>query len=134
MKAKCCQRSVVYYGATAGLGASMGLLIGGLIASFVSWRVGFLINVPIGIIMFCLTLWGVKNQKSSSQNRQLDLLGAILSVIGMSALVYAIDGRQGRVAAVIIAVIALTWFIFHENRTAVFSTLDTAFGSVYQSP
>ena len=39
-------KAISYYGATAGIGSSVGLLIGGGLTSFVSWRAGFLINVP----------------------------------------------------------------------------------------
>jgi MFS family permease len=42
-------RAVAYYGAVAGVGASLGLVLGGMLTSWVSWRVGFFINVPIGI-------------------------------------------------------------------------------------
>lgn len=49
-------RAIAYYGATAGIGASFGLVIGGLIASYFSWRDGFLLNVPVGLIMLALTL------------------------------------------------------------------------------
>jgi MFS family permease len=44
-------RAVAYYGAVVGVGASVGLVLGGVLTSWLSWRVGFFINVPIGIAM-----------------------------------------------------------------------------------
>lgn len=44
-------RAVSYYAAAAGVSAASGLVIGGLLADWLSWRVGFFINLPIGIAM-----------------------------------------------------------------------------------
>src|SRR5947199_1980269 len=44
-------RAVAAYGTTAGLSASLGLLVGGALADWVSWRAGFFINVPIAVVM-----------------------------------------------------------------------------------
>ena len=50
------QRAISYYGATAGIGSSIGLLVGGGLTSLISWRAGFLINVPFTLVLFILTL------------------------------------------------------------------------------
>jgi MFS family permease len=47
---------VAWYGAAAGIGASLGLVIGGALTSAVSWRAGFFINVPIRVAMIVLAL------------------------------------------------------------------------------
>ena len=44
-------RAVAWYGATAGIGASLGLLVGGALTDWISWRAAFLVNVPIAIAM-----------------------------------------------------------------------------------
>ena len=44
-------RAVAYYGAVAGIGASVGLVLGGILADWLTWRVGFFINLPIGIAL-----------------------------------------------------------------------------------
>jgi MFS family permease len=49
-------RAIGYYGGTAGVGASLGLVIGGVLTDLISWRVGFFLNVPIGIAMMFAVL------------------------------------------------------------------------------
>lgn len=49
-------KAISYYGATPGIGSSIGLLLGGWLTSTISWRSGFLINVPFTIILIILTL------------------------------------------------------------------------------
>jgi MFS family permease len=44
-------KAVAYYGAVAGIAATLGLVIGGLLTSWPSWRAGFFVNVPIGIAL-----------------------------------------------------------------------------------
>ncbi|WP_048001040.1 MFS transporter [Lactiplantibacillus herbarum] len=109
-------RAIVYYGATGGLGASFGLVIGGLIASYTTWRLGFLLNVPIGIIMILLTLKFIPESNQSSG--KLDWLGAILSVIGIILLVYGINGAGYPVLTVILALVVLAAFIWQEHRAS----------------
>ncbi|MDO7803982.1 MFS transporter [Lactiplantibacillus pentosus] len=108
-------RAIVYYGATGGLGASFGLVIGGLISSYTTWRLGFLLNVPIGIVMLLLTLKFVPvSQRSTGK---LDWLGSLLSVIGIIALVYGINGAKNPVLMIIIAIIVLAAFVWQEHRS-----------------
>ena len=44
-------RAVAYYGAVAGGGGSVGLVLGGILTSWISWRWGLFINVPVGIAL-----------------------------------------------------------------------------------
>ena len=81
-------RALAYYASAAGIGASAGLVLGGIIADWLSWRVGFFINLPIGV---GLMLGAQRYLKESERRRgQFDLAGAISSTLGMSALVYSL--------------------------------------------
>lgn len=111
-------RAIAYYGATAGLGASFGLLIGGFIASFTSWRLGFLINVPVGIIIFILTLRYVQDHAQTT-NVPIDIAGTIFSIIGISGIIYGINGTQGKAISLIIGIIFLVLFILQEKKASV---------------
>ncbi|WP_318766147.1 MFS transporter [Lactiplantibacillus carotarum] len=107
-------RAIAYYGATGGLGASFGLVVGGLIASYASWRDGFFLNFPLGILMLGLTVKFIRNEAPVAN--KLDLAGTILSVVGLSGLVYSIDGSVGRLIALVVAIISLVSLVWHENR------------------
>jgi EmrB/QacA subfamily drug resistance transporter len=81
-------RAVAAYGSVAGIGASVGLVLGGVFADLTSWRVGFLINVPIGAVMIVAALRFIA--PSARTSGRFDVLGAITSTLGMTGLVYGI--------------------------------------------
>lgn len=109
-------KAIAYYGAMAGIGASVSLVIGGIFASLLTWRVGFFMNVPISIWMFYLS----RRYLQASQGRagKLDWWGTITSLLGMSLLVYSIVGDWAKLPALVLAVIFLGAFIWQESRTA----------------
>lgn len=116
-------RAIAWYGATAGVGSSLGLLIGGVLTQWASWRVGFLINLPIGLALILTTLRVVR--ETPSRPSTFDLAGALLSTAGMTALVYGIVsaanagwGATSTVYGGIGGVVLLTLFGFHEARTS----------------
>ena len=81
-------KAIAAYGAVAGIGASLGLVLGGVFADLLSWRVGFFVNVPIGIAMAVATVrWIPETHRVPGR---FDLIGALGSTLGMTALVYGI--------------------------------------------
>lgn len=116
-------RALGYYGATAGIGASVGLVVGGILADLISWRVGFFINLPIGLALMLVARRFVS--ESERHTGQLDLPGAISSTLGMIALVYGIVRAAERgwadtltQSALIAAAILLVGFFRHEAGAA----------------
>ena len=81
-------QAVAWYGAAAGIGASLGLVIGGALTSTVSWRAGFFINVPIGLAMIVLAPRFLP--ASARASGRFDAVGAISATLGMGALVFGI--------------------------------------------
>ncbi|WP_154796003.1 MFS transporter [Occultella kanbiaonis] len=79
-------RATAAYGAVAGIGASVGLVAGGLLADLVSWRAGFLINVPIGIAMLIAGLRALP--ETPRRPGRFDLAGAVLATLGPAAVAY----------------------------------------------
>jgi EmrB/QacA subfamily drug resistance transporter len=81
-------RAVSYYAAAAGVSAAFGLVIGGLLADWLSWRVGFFINLPIGIAMMVAAKRHVRETERTPG--AFDIAGAIISTLGIVALVYGV--------------------------------------------
>lgn len=116
-------RAVAYYGAVAGAGASVGLVLGGVLADWVSWRAGFFINLPVGIAMILAARRWI--DETERRPGQLDVAGALTSTAGMTALVYGIvrsaDSGWGDPLTVAIlagAVALLGAFVLNECRAS----------------
>src|SRR5579872_5283970 len=76
----------IYMGVITG-GSSLGLVLGGTITEWLSWRWVLFINVPIGVAVILLA--PVFVAETSRQSGRFDLVGAVTSTAGVSALVYA---------------------------------------------
>jgi EmrB/QacA subfamily drug resistance transporter len=103
-------------------GASLGLVLGGLITEWASWRWVLFINVPIGVAVLLAAPRILP--ESSRQPGRFDVVGALTSTAGMSALVYAFlraasDGWTDRLtlAAFAAAVTLLGAFLLNEARS-----------------
>jgi EmrB/QacA subfamily drug resistance transporter len=81
-------RAVAAYGAVAGIGASLGLVVGGALAEWVSWRAGFFVNVPIGAGLMVAALRVIPDSPRGSG--RFDVVGALCSTLGVGALVFAV--------------------------------------------
>lgn len=81
-------KAVALYGATAGIGASLGLVIGGALAEWVSWRAGFFLNVPIGAAMIALAPRYLP--VTVRRPGRFDVTGAVSATLGVGAIVFAI--------------------------------------------
>ncbi|MES2867870.1 MFS transporter [Microbacterium profundi] len=116
-------RAVAWYAATAGIGASLGMLVGGATATLLSWRAGFWINVPIGIAMIVLAPRFLPETRTSPG--RFDATGAITSTLGIGALVFALlHGAEAgwgdpiTLASFAAALALLLVFVLAESRAA----------------
>lgn len=83
------------WGSTIGGTAALGPLLGGWLTTSFSWRWAFGINVPLGIAVVVGTLVFVRESKDSGAAAGVDLLGALLSIIGFAGIVFGlIEGRN----------------------------------------
>ncbi len=79
-------RAIAVYAAVSGAGAALGLLLGGILTEWAGWRWIFFVNVPIGAVLITGAYLYVHETPRISG--RFDILGALLSVAGMSTLVY----------------------------------------------
>lgn len=116
-------RALSWYAATAGVGASVGLVLGGVLADWVSWRVGFFINVPLGLALMLAARRHIA--ETAARQGNFDLAGAFTSTFGMGALVYGIVraasagwGDTLTIAAVGAGIVLLAVFGLVEARAS----------------
>lgn len=81
-------KAMAIYGSITGIGPTLGLVLGGLIAQAWDWRWAFLINVPIGIVLIFASHRNLS--ETAEQKVRVDVWGAIFSTVGMSSIVYAL--------------------------------------------
>jgi predicted MFS family arabinose efflux permease len=95
------------------------LVLGGVLTSWISWRVGFFLNVPIGIAMIVAAPRLLP--ESEPRAGALDLVGAGCSTVGMTSLVYGIVRSAERgwgdgvtIAALLVSTALLSCFVVNE--------------------
>jgi EmrB/QacA subfamily drug resistance transporter len=83
------------YAAASGSGAAAGVLLGGLLTSYLSWSWIFFINVPVGLAAIALTPVLLRESRADLFHRHFDLPGAASVTAGLMLLVYAMTRASG---------------------------------------
>jgi EmrB/QacA subfamily drug resistance transporter len=111
------------FGAISGVGAAIGLIMGGLLTEYTSWRWCLLVNIPIALAALALAIPIVKESRAKGDT-SYDVPGAVLATAGLVALVYgftkaAQDGWSSGVTLIFFAVAAalLAGFVVLEARS-----------------
>ena len=78
------------YGAASGSGAAVGVLLGGVLTSYLSWSWIFFINVPVAVAAIALTPVLLRESRADLAHRHFDFPGAISVTSGLMLLVYAL--------------------------------------------
>jgi len=105
-------------GAAAAIAAAVGPLLGGFITTYLSWRIGFLLEIVIiGIVLSGIRL--VRDAPYTGP-RGVDAVGAVLSVLGMGGIVLGIlvwqEGGESVAALIVIGAIAMAALVFWLSR------------------
>jgi EmrB/QacA subfamily drug resistance transporter len=110
------------WGALGGGGAAVGVLAGGVLTSYLSWRWIFYVNVPVGAIALALTPRFVRESRAERETSQ-DIGGAVTVTAGLALLVYAVSKApdygwsSGRTLGTIAgAIVLLLAFVLIEVR------------------
>jgi EmrB/QacA subfamily drug resistance transporter len=127
------ERAIAFavWGSTIGGMAALGPLVGGWLTTYVTWRWAFWINVPIGLLVIAGILWAVPETRDEKATPGLDLVGVLLSSIGLGAIVFALiegqtygwwrqeDGSLSPVVlAMVIGVLLMVAFVWWQRRRA----------------
>ncbi len=132
------ERAVAFgvFGAISGGGAAVGLIVGGVLTQYASWRWCLGVNVPIALAT-AAAAWFVVHESKAHGDTRYDIPGALLSTAGLVSLVYGFTEAaraknpddpndravQGWLAAptlsfLALAVVLLVAFVIWETRTA----------------
>ena len=82
------KKAYALVGAAAAIAAAVGPLLGGFVTTYLSWRVGF--GLEVVIIAVVLSQIRLVNDVPYTGPRHIDLVGAVLSVVGMGGVVLGI--------------------------------------------
>jgi len=119
-------RAFGVFGAISGGGAAIGLIVGGVLTEYASWRWCLGVNVPIAILAALAAIPVVKESRAHG-NTRYDVPGAVLVTAGLVALVYGfteaakpnVGWTAGTTVVLLIAaVVLLVAFVAWESRTA----------------
>jgi EmrB/QacA subfamily drug resistance transporter len=78
------------FGFVAAGGGTIGVLLGGILTDALNWHWIFLVNVPIGIAVFALSLWVLPSGRGQTSKTRLDVSGAVTVTASLMLAVYAI--------------------------------------------
>jgi len=120
-------RALGVWAGMAGAGGAIGLLLGGILTTYVSWRWVLFVNAPIGLVVAGLAPFALA--KTARQHLRLDIPGVVTSTAGLALLVYGLThaaaGQDGishwgdplTIGTLAAAAILLIGFVFIERRT-----------------
>ncbi len=123
------KKTYALVGASAAVGAAIGPLIGGFVTTYLSWRVGFLMEV----VIIAIVLANIKLVRDVAYTglRKIDTVGAALSVVGMGGIVLGILVWQegGEFVLLIMAIgaaalAALAYWLLRRKRAGKVALLD----------
>ena len=117
-------KAFAVYGAISGTGAAIGLIVGGALTEYASWRWTLLVNTPIAVLVALAALPLLRESRAEG-DRRYDLPGAVIATSGLVALVYGFTNASTHswtapltVGLMASAVVLLAAFVLWEQRAA----------------
>src|SRR3954463_7728184 len=114
-------KAMAAYGALAGLGTAFGLIVGGVLTTTLSWRIGFLLNVPVGLAAILAAPRVLPETVRHAGS--LNVSDALSSTVGVSAVVFGIvhsaDAGWGdpvTVGALLVGLTLVGMFVVRQHR------------------
>ena len=113
-------RAVGAWSGLSGIAAAIGPFIGGWLIGHVSWRLIFLINVPLAIAVIVVSVRHMPETRDRESDRAIDGAGALLTVVGLAGVTWALieSGERGATTVALlngaVGTIALAAFVAVE--------------------
>ncbi len=118
-------RALGVWGGVAGAGGAAGVLLGGLLTEYLSWRWVLFVNVPIAVGAVLLAPRLVPESRDERERAGFDLAGAFTVTAGLAVLIYALvdanDAGWGSTQTIVLLALAaalLVSFVVVESRAA----------------
>jgi EmrB/QacA subfamily drug resistance transporter len=114
------------WGGLAGLGGTMGAVVGGALVDSLSWRWVFLVNVPFGILVVVASFFILRESRASveASGRTFDVAGAVLSTVGLLSIMLGFIraeplgwGSFEVIALLVGGVVLMGVFVLVESRS-----------------
>jgi EmrB/QacA subfamily drug resistance transporter len=115
-------RAIGAWSGLGGIAAAIGPFVGGWLVSAVSWRLIFLLNLPLAMVVL-VAARHVPESTDPGADRHIDVLGAVLVVIGLAGATFALieAPAPGRLGLVIVSgavgIVGLIAFVLVERRS-----------------
>jgi EmrB/QacA subfamily drug resistance transporter len=115
-------RAIGTWSAFTAITTAVGPVLGGWLVQHFSWRWVFFINLPLAALVVALTFWKVPESRNKAAGQALDWPGALLAIIALAGIVFALleahKGGQLIVVAAIAGACCLFAFFYTEARSA----------------
>jgi EmrB/QacA subfamily drug resistance transporter len=115
-------RAIGAWSAFSGIAGLIGPFLGGALVDVASWRLVFLLNVPVAVVIVAVAGRHVPESRSEGHHGRFDVLGAALGALALGGVTYALIRAgeavdAGVLAAAVVGVVAGVGFVVRELRT-----------------
>ena len=117
-------RAIGAWSGLGGIGGALGPFLGGWLVEVASWRLIFLINVPIALLVVLVAARHVPESRNPDAARELDVAGVLTGATGLGGLTYGFTawpshgpGSPQVLAALLIGAAGMTAFVLAERRS-----------------
>lgn len=116
-------RAIGLWSALSGVSGLVGPFLGGLLVDAASWRLVFLINVPVAVLILAAAGRHVPESRDGGHHGRFDVAGAVFGAVALGGATYALIGaggtsaRAGVTVSAAVGLAAAVAFVVRERRT-----------------
>jgi EmrB/QacA subfamily drug resistance transporter len=117
-------KAIGLWSALAGIAGLIGPFLGGVLVDVLSWRLVFLLNVPVAVLILAVSGRHVPESRDPAEHARFDHLGAVLGALALGGVTYALIGagenmlRSDVIASAAVGLATGVAFVVHERRAA----------------